>query len=341
MQHDILTRRAACVAQHAGLWCVVPEWLDTMVAAVNRGLLRGSGEFARLAAENEQVREALVGAAACKPSFYGKNAAEATTSNSTTFAVSDVRDKPRRPFQLDESGIAVIELVGPMMKGSSKVSENANTVDIRRALRAAVVDEEVQGILLVVDSPGGTVAGTAELAADVKAAAEAKPLRVHADDLMASAALWATAAAHRITASPTTEIGSVGTVLVVQDRSEKFATEGVKVHVISTGPNKGAGAPGAEVTDAQLEALTQRVVDLNAHFLAALSEGRRLKGAKLDAVTDGRVWIAERAQGLGLIDAVASMDEALGSFRRSLARASRQRSTRAALTDARLRASGG
>jgi len=164
---------------------------------------------------------------------------------------------------------------------------------------------------------------------------------------MASAAIWATAAAHRITASETTGVGSIGTVLVVQDTSERFATEGVKVHVISTGPNKGAGAPGAEITDDQLEALRTRVDDLNKHFLSAVRDGRKLRGERLQAVTDGRVWIAERAQALGLVDAVSSMDDALQDFRNSLERAAKRRTSRTrafaartALTEAELRARG-
>lgn len=345
--HAILTRREACLAQHTGLWSVVPEWLDSMVGAVNRGLLQGAGPLARLAAENRVVLDALT---QDDRSTWNAATTSLTIGSPHPSSRAEVQERERaakRSFLLDESGIAVIEMVGPMMKGSSKLGDSANTVAVRRAIREAVADPEVEGILLVVDSPGGTVAGTAELAADVRAAAERKPLRAHADDLMASAAVWATAAAHRITASATTEIGSVGTVLVVQDTSEKYATEGVKVHVISTGPNKGAGAPGSELTPEHLEALTERVRNLNEHFLAALSEGRKLRGARLDAVTDGRVWIAEQARGLGLIDAVSSMDEALLHFRRSLAQAAGKRRSasaaaraRMALVDAELRAEG-
>ena len=77
-----------------------------------------------------------------------------------------------------------------MQKGSSKFG-GASTIRVRRQIREARQDEDVEAILLVVDSPGGTVAGTDELAREVGRAAEEKIVHAHIDDLGASAAFWA------------------------------------------------------------------------------------------------------------------------------------------------------
>lgn len=240
------------------------------------------------------------------------------------------RESKRRPFHVDDSGIAVIEIAGVMGKGFSKFFD-VNTVEVRRAVRMAAEEQDVDGIMIVIDSPGGTVAGTAELADDIKAAAKKKRLRVHADDIMASAGYWIGVSAEKITASRTTEVGSIGTLLVVEDLSKAAEAAGIVVHVISTGAMKGAGIEGAEVTKEQLRMFQDRVEGLNQHFQADVSEGRNLRGAALEAVSDGRVFIADQAKQLGLINDVMSFDEAIGAFRRSIARAKAQRRRAAAL----------
>lgn len=300
---EFLQQRAQCVASHAGLYCILPEWMAATVSAVNAGLALGP--------EARAWRE--LGIAADHGDGDG--------------------GESRAPRYEVANGVALISMSGPMMKGRSKFP-HANTIQVRRAIRAAVKSPAVDGIMLLVDSPGGTVAGTDELARDIELAGQAKPFRVHADDLMASAAVWATATAERITASQTTEVGSIGTILVVQDTSEFLAQKGVKVHVVSTGAMKGAGAEGAPVTDEQLRMLGDRVANVNAHFVNAMQSGRRLTNRQLEAVSDGRVFIASRALELGLIDAVMSADDAVASFRRSLTARRRSRANRQAIAAA-------
>jgi len=121
-------------------------------------------------------------------------------------------------------GIAVIPLAGPLMKIDSKFG-STNTVRVRRALRAALADPDVRGILLHIDdSPGGTMAGTADLAAAVAAANLEKPVWAQIDDMGASAAYWVAAQARRIVANATAELGSIGVVAVLEDSSKAMAT---------------------------------------------------------------------------------------------------------------------
>lgn len=335
----ILERRAACRASHLDLWAMEETRLRRAVAAVNAGLFHGTGEYAFLRREQallnrietrqptpEETQELI-------ETFANLNkgpATSATVKIGTPEANVRQQGKNRRPFDVVDDGIALIVISGVMAKGFSKFAD-VNTIAIRQAVRMAAEAKDVRGIFLMIDSPGGTVAGTADLADDVRDAARIKPLRVHADDLIASAALWAGVAAERITASRTTEIGSIGTMLVIEDLSRAAEESGVEVIVISTGAMKGAGAPGTEITSEQREMFQQRVDNLNTHFLSAVSDGRRLRGDRLEAVSDGRVFIAEQARELGLIDDIMSGDDALASFRRSLRQRAASRSRAAAL----------
>jgi len=223
-------------------------------------------------------------------------------------AEKDSEEPP--PFQLMGGGIARVPITGYMSKRSKF---GASTVDARYGLRAAVEHKDVKAIMLDIDSPGGTAAGTQELADEVRAANERKPVFAHIEDLGASAAYWVASQARRITANRTAEVGSIGTFAAVWDYSGALKKEGIKVHVISTGPLKGAFTPGSKITPEQLAALQTEVDDLNAEFLNAVAAGRAARPGFKDAasVATGGVWIAEKAKGLGLIDAVQSADATL------------------------------
>ena len=227
-----------------------------------------------------------------------------------TWPVIDAAERARaldsQPLYETQDGIAFVNMSGPMVKGDSKYG-GVNTVRTRQALRAAAADTSVKAILLAIDSPGGTVAGTEELASEV--ANTKKPVYAQIDGIGASAAYWVASQAHKVFASATTEIGSIGTVAVVEDTSGAAEMAGIKVHVVSTGEYKGAFSDGAPVSQAQLDYLQQRVDDMNTHFLQGIANGRGMDAERVAKLADGRVMIASKAKRAGLIDGVQSMDK--------------------------------
>jgi len=218
---------------------------------------------------------------------------------------------------MTRGGIMIVPIEGAMMRGVSSFG-GVSTVQIRRVLRNAASDPEVKGILLRVDSPGGTVAGTDELAAEIKAIGQIKPIRTHVEGLMASASFWVGSQVSLITASRTSEIGSLGTVAVVHDMSEMAKKDGIKVHVVSTGPFKGAFTPGSEVTDAQLKDLQNIVEELNEFFMEAVQDGRGMDAKDVKKLFTGQVHVAANALKLGLIDSISTFEDAISSFERDV-----------------------
>ena len=278
-----------CFGSHMGIWMIEPNFLRGAVSAIRSGMWQGIGSGNPARAD---IRQPLAATPVRDPD-----------------TVSEYYDGDVMYSRTDE-GVAVIEMIGAMQKGRSKFG-GVSTVDQRKYLRAAVNDPLVGSILQVVDSPGGTVAGTQSLADDVRAADAIKPVITHIEDLCASAMSWVGFQGRRVSANRSALVGSLGTYGVIEDTSKKAEMEGIEVIVISTGPHKGSFVDGTKVTKEQI-AEYQRIVDaLNEQFIQAVSSGRRMSEEKTRGLFDGRVHLAGDAMALGLIDAVESLDGAL------------------------------
>jgi len=207
-----------------------------------------------------------------------------------------------------KNDIAIVTLHGTLMKHTSSMSAGTSTVLARRQIRAAGANDNVKGLLLHIDSPGGTAAGTQDLAHDIAELAARKPVYAYCEDLTASAAYWAASQATKVFANESALVGSIGTYGVVHDLSKLAENEGIKVHVIRAGDFKGMGEPGTEVTDEQLAELQRIVNEMNDFFIRGVSKGRGMTASQVRKLADGRVHTAGPAQGLGLIDKVQSLD---------------------------------
>ena len=214
------------------------------------------------------------------------------------------------PYAINRDGIALIPIVGQVTKGVSSYG-GTSSILTRQAIRKAVADPDVRGIMLQVDSPGGTVSGIQELADDVKAAGKTKPVHAYCEDLCASAAYWVASQASRVSANATAEIGSIGVYCDVVDSSGAYEAEGIKVHVVSSGDYKGAFAEGTEVTEEQLASLQETIDDLNEIFVSTVASGRKRSKSNVKQWANGKTWVGQRAQNLGLIDSVEPVEAAM------------------------------
>lgn len=215
--------------------------------------------------------------------------------------------------------ISLIRLQGMLMKGRTSMG-GTSTIEARREIRNAVNDPDVAGIMLAIDSPGGTVAGTSDLADEIKAASKIKPVHAHIDDLGASAAYWAASQAARITAnSPTAIVGSIGTVQTMYDVSGLYEREGVKTFHFATGPLKGMGTPGTKITEEQAAHVQALIDAVQTSFDAGVKKGRGLSAAELEAVRHGGVFTATDALNVKLIDAIQPLAKSINDLARSLA----------------------
>lgn len=179
--------------------------------------------------------------------------------------------------------------------------------EIQSQIALALADKTIDGIHLQITSPGGVVDGLADTADMIFNARSSKKVTANIDDLGASAAYFLGSQAQSITANRSAEVGSIGTYAVYEDLSKMAEGMGIKVIVIKSGEHKGMGVPGAEITDAQIDAV-QKIVDALAdQFVDAVARGRQKESKEIKELATGQLWIADKARTLGLIDSVTSM----------------------------------
>jgi signal peptide peptidase SppA len=302
----LLPETPQCWSNHLGLWCIEPLWFTQAVQMFRLGLWQeASASSASLTAFDRGALspEALRRFETMPPQAPGLRAEDV-----------QIVAAERRPYDVTKQGTALIPLMGPLSKAGSYKFGGTSTVRTQRALRLALADEEVSNGLIHIDSPGGHVAGIESLATEVARWRGRKPIVAQIDDLGASAAYWVASQADAIYANPTAEVGSIGTIAVVEDTSNRMDRLGIKVHVISTGPYKGVGVDGAPISESALAYLHERVAAINGHFLQAVQRGRGFDDGQLAAIADGRVFIAGTAYQHRLIDRVQSLDETIAQL---------------------------
>lgn len=231
-------------------------------------------------------------------------------------------NSPDTPYDVDEDGIATLELDGVLAFGCDEIDEEyggmCNPERLGLAFSTAANDPNVRAVMFNICSPGGRVSGTAELADAILACDRKKPVLAYASGQMGSAAYFAGSQARIVAASRSALVGSIGVLFPFYDKSEMAKQLGIKPDPIT---NQGAAYktvmfPGTSLTPQQREYVQGLADDLFAQFQDAVLRRRTPSD---DAFT-GKVFIAARAQENGLVDEVIAPDQARQILLREAAR---------------------
>lgn len=173
-----------------------------------------------------------------------------------------------------------------------------DTEELEELLQAAAGDANVSGIILDVDSPGGTVNGSMELGdlvADISK--NRKPVVAYTSGMMCSAAYWMVAGCASILARRSAEVGSIGVYSVVLDYSEMYRQFGVEVELFKSGEHKGAGYPGTKLTDEQRALIESEVAATGVIFRAHVKAERGVE----DGDMEGQAFTGDDAINKGFV----------------------------------------
>ena len=225
-------------------------------------------------------------------------------------------DPHATPYQVTQEGIAIIPVDGVLAKRMNllqRISGGTSTQLIMRDLKSALGNPAVRGILLAIDSPGGTVDGTQELAQLVFQGSEQKPIVAWSDGLVGSAAYWIASAAPQLFISgDVVQAGSIGVVATHVDISKAEEQRGIKTTEIVAGRYKRIASQHAPLSVEGRQALQDQVDYLYQIFVGEVARYRGKSPAQvLATMAEGRVFIGRQAIAAGLIDGIATEESVI------------------------------
>jgi len=207
--------------------------------------------------------------------------------------------------------VAVVDVQGVIGRKVSMIEKSSGVTDVNDiadAMQYASEDSSVEGIVMRVDSPGGTVTGVPELAMLIREIGMDTPIVTQVDGMAASAGYWIASQAHGIVTSASSSVGSVGVYMAMLDSSRAMEKEGYAMEVIKAGKYKGIGIQGTSLTDEQRALLQGEVDSIHEMFKGAVKIGR---GNISDDLMQGQDFMGEEAVKLGLADTLGGIDEAV------------------------------
>lgn len=211
---------------------------------------------------------------------------------------------------LSGDNVAVIPFSGPIMGTSSGLGSSGITPQsFLSLLQQAEEDPSVRAIVLRVDSPGGTVAASEEIAQYVKDAE--KPIVVSVGDIDASGAYMVSSQADKIIAVPGSTVGSIGVILEIPNVSGLLDKAGVEFKVITAGEYKDAGSPYRSLTETEVAMLQGEVDEVYNQFVDIVAEGRGMQREDVLKLATGWAWNGTKAKELGLVDEIGTYEDAL------------------------------
>ena len=233
-------------------------------------------------------------------------------------AIDDIvaRSDGHEQSQISVTGaVAVIPIYGVIaqrMDMFSQFSGGTSTDRVTKQIQSAIADPSVGSILLDIDSPGGSVYGVAELASEILAARDKKPITAIANSLAASAAYWIGSAASEFIVTPGGEVGSIGVITAHTDVSKFEQDLGMKTTIISAGKYKAEGNQFEPLAEEAKAAIQMRIEEYYAMFTKAVAKNRNAKISDVrEGFGQGRVVGAQQAVSLGMADTIATYDETL------------------------------
>jgi protease-4 len=166
-------------------------------------------------------------------------------------------------------------------------------------------------VIVHIDSPGGTTAGSEQLYSALRELQSKKPMVVVVDGLAASGAYIAALSADHIIANETSLVGSIGVLFQYPNFTDVLKTIGIKVEEVKSSPLK-AAPNGFEPTSPEARAAIEAIVlDSYAWFKDLVKNRRKMDNGQLTRVADGRVFTGRQAMGLKLVDGLGNEKTAL------------------------------
>lgn len=222
---------------------------------------------------------------------------------------------PEPPIPQTVEAVALIPIYGMLahrMNLMTAMSGGMSTEMLGQAIRGAVEDPGVKALLLDVDSPGGSVFGLQELGDEIFSLRGRKPIVAVANATAASGAYWLASQADQFVVTPSGIVGSIGIIAAHVDRSKQAEMLGVRHTILTAGKYKAEGSDLMPLDDPTRAAMQRKLDQYYDTFVRAVARGRGVPLRDVrEGFGEGRVVTAKDAVALGMVDGIATMDQAI------------------------------
>ena len=198
--------------------------------------------------------------------------------------------------------VAVVELEGVIL----------DVEDLLKDLKAYRENPQVRAIVIRINSPGGVVGPSQELyEALLRVRKAGKPVVASLGAVAASGGYYVAVAADRIVANPGSLTGSIGVIMQMANLQQLMKKVGVEYVVIKAGQFKDVGNVSRPMTPEERRVLQSLLDDVHGQFIRAVAAGRKLDPAQVARFADGRIFSGAQARGLGMVDELGSLEDAV------------------------------
>ncbi len=192
-------------------------------------------------------------------------------------------------------------------------------VRLREELKKAAEDADVRALVVRINSPGGTVTASDIIFRELDGWKRAthRPVVAVMLDVAASGGYYVALAADTIVAHPTSVTGSIGVIMISLNAEGLMQKIGLAAATIKSGERKDMGSPFRTLTGEERRIFQGVIDDLHEQFVAKLSASRKLAPERALAIADGRIYTAQQALELKLVDRIGYMPDAIEAARRA------------------------
>ncbi len=213
--------------------------------------------------------------------------------------------------QVDTSDrIALVYAQGSILYGEGSPTIMGQET-MNKALKSAREDRNVKAVVMRINSPGGSALTSDLIWREVEKTAREKPVVVSISDVAASGGYYIAAPATYIIAQPTSITGSIGVFGTLPNASELAEDWGISSYTLSTHERSATYSPLRPLSDSFRAELTQGIEQTYQTFLERVASGRSMSIDEVDAIAQGRVYLASKAKEIGLVDEIGTFDDAI------------------------------
>ncbi len=209
--------------------------------------------------------------------------------------------------------IAVVPITGPIMseKQTTLYGTSLSSRDIANTLNSLANDDSVKGVILDINSPGGSPVASEEISLAIEKLSTKKPVYALINEVGASGAFWIAVSADKVYASSMSTVGSIG-VTSVGFGFEKFIENyNVSYRKLTAGEFKDLGTPFREMQEAEKQIIQEVLDEVHSNFVKHIAVSRNMQEDKVWEYATGEIFLGSKAYDLGFIDEIGYYPDVL------------------------------